>query len=51
MSMIKYGTYRIFINEDTQELKKVKIDSIEADELEKSASWVEQHREAEEDES
>jgi hypothetical protein len=46
MSMTKYGTYRIFINPETQETKQVRIDSNEADVLEKSASWTEKFEEA-----
>jgi len=49
MTMTKYGTYRIFINPETQETKQVLIDSDEADVLEKSASWTEQFEEAEDE--
>jgi hypothetical protein len=49
MSMTKYGTYRVFVNEDTNETKQVLIDSGEADVLEKSASWTEKFEEADDE--
>ena len=51
MSMIKYGTYRVFVNEETKETKQVRIDSNEVAVLEKSASWTEKFEEADNAES
>jgi hypothetical protein len=48
MSMIKYGTYRVFQSKKTKEIKRIPIDSDEVESLEKNGEWTEKENDTNE---